>query len=59
MTSDEQRQAVKEAIKRQTALNTASPQAALEALVRMGIYTEDGEIAPEYDPAIPRRSMRS
>jgi hypothetical protein len=58
MTSDEQRQAVKEAIKRQTALNTASPQAALEALVRMGIYTKDGKIAPEYDPDIPHVSQR-
>ncbi len=50
---------MKEAIKRQTALNTASQQAALEALVRMGIYTENGEIAPEYDPAIPHVSVRS
>jgi hypothetical protein len=49
--NDQQRQAVKEAIERQTAANTASPAAAREALVRMGLYTEDGKVAPEYGPS--------
>jgi len=59
MITDEQRQAIRAAIKRQTAVNTASPEAALAALVRMGIYTEDGRIAPEYDPDIDVISTRA
>jgi hypothetical protein len=46
--TDEKRQAIRNAIKRQTAANTASRQAARAALVRMEIYTKDGEVAPEY-----------
>ena len=49
--NDQQRQAVKEAIERQTAANTASPSAARDALVRMGLYTTDGKVAPEYGPS--------
>jgi hypothetical protein len=47
--TDEKRQAIKLAIKRQTEADTASPAAARAALVRMGIYTADGKIAPDYD----------
>jgi hypothetical protein len=45
--TNEKRQAIKLAIKRQTAANTASPSAARTALVRIGLYTADGKIAPE------------
>jgi hypothetical protein len=49
--TDEKRQAIKQAIKRQTAANTSSPSAARTALVRMGLYTADGKIAPEDEPS--------
>ena len=49
--NEQQRQAVKEAIERQTAANTASPAAARDALVQMGLYTADGKVAPEYGPS--------
>ncbi len=47
--TETQREAIKRAIQRQTAANTASPEAAREALLRMGLVTNDGQIAPEYD----------
>ncbi len=47
--TDQKRQAIKRAIRRQTAANTANPLAARTALVRMGLYTDDGKVAPEYD----------
>ncbi|MGN7613367.1 hypothetical protein ACQZV8_14925 [Magnetococcales bacterium HHB-1] len=37
-----------EAAKEYTEEYTASPEKALEALVRSGIYTEDGELAEPY-----------
>ena len=46
--TDQKREAIREAIKRQTAVNTASPEAARAALVRMGLFTKDGKVAPEY-----------
>jgi len=54
--TDEKRQAIKLAIKRQTAANTASPSAARAALVRMGLYTADGKIAPEHDQSRDTRT---
>lgn len=57
--NDQQRQAVKEAIERQTTANTASPSAARAALVRMGLYTADGKVAPEYGPSQMRDLPRT
>ncbi|MDP8986280.1 MAG: hypothetical protein M3N97_14840 [Pseudomonadota bacterium] len=54
--SDKQHEAIKQAIKRQTEANTASPSAARTALVRMGLVTEDGKVAPEYGPSKMRDS---
>ena len=46
--TDQKREAIRRAIKHQTTTNTASPEAARAALVRMGIYTKEGEVAAEY-----------
>ena len=46
--TDQKREAIRKAIRDQTAANTASPEAARAALVRMGIYTKEGRVAAEY-----------
>jgi len=46
--TDEMREAIKQALKRRRAFNEANPEAARAALIRMGILTPDGKIAPEY-----------
>jgi hypothetical protein len=56
---DTMRDAIKQAIKRQTQANTASQMAARAALVRMEIYTEEGKISPNYDPEIEIVSARN
>jgi hypothetical protein len=56
--TDKQREAIKQAIKRQTEANTASPSAAHTALVRMGLVTKDGKVAPEYGPSKMRDPLR-
>ena len=46
--TDQKRDAIRSAIRNQTADNTASPEATRAALVRMGLYTKDGKVAIEY-----------
>ena len=46
--TDAQRQAIRKVIERHTALNAASQAVARAALVREGIRTPDGRLAPEY-----------
>ena len=46
--TDQKRDAIRRAIRNQTAANTASPEAARAALVRMGLYTKEGQVAAEY-----------
>ena len=46
--TDQKRDAIRRAIRNQTAANTASPEAARAALVRMGLYTKEGKVAAEY-----------
>lgn len=46
--TDQKREAIRKAIRDQTAVNTANPKAARAALVRMGLYTKDGKVAAEY-----------
>ncbi|WP_146217025.1 hypothetical protein [Falsiroseomonas bella] len=46
--TDAQRQAIKRIIQRHTAVNTTSRAVARAALVREGIHTADGRLAPEY-----------
>jgi hypothetical protein len=45
---DQKRDAIRKAIRNQTAANTASPEAARAALVRMGLYTKEGKVTAEY-----------
>lgn len=47
-------EAVKLAIKRQTEINTASPKAAMEALVRMEILDVNGNLTCEFMNAIEK-----
>ena len=49
--TEQKREAVRKAIKDQTAVNTATPKAARDALVRMGLYTKHGKVAAEYSDA--------
>ncbi len=58
MTSEQKHALIKQAIERQTEANTASPAAARAALIRMGIYTSDGKLAPEHDPNEQAFSVR-
>jgi hypothetical protein len=46
--TDQKREAIRKAIKEQTAANTASRKAARAALVRMGLFTRDGQVAVDY-----------
>lgn len=46
--TDQKREAIRKAIRQQTAANTASPNAARAALVRMGLFTRDGKVAVDY-----------
>lgn len=48
MTDEERRAAIKKLIKDYTAKITVSKEAAREALIAEGIYTENGDLAPEY-----------
>jgi len=56
--TEEMRQAIKQAIEQQTEANTVSQSAARAALVRMDIYTQDGQISPNYDPEVETFSAR-
>jgi len=57
--TDQKREAIRKAIRQQTAANTASPKAARAALVRMGLFTRDGKVAVEYSTgkreSLPRK----
>lgn len=44
--------AIRQLSERHIATNTATPEAAGASLVRKGIYTPAGELAPEYRPAL-------
>lgn len=46
--TDVQRQAIRKILERHTAANTASRVVARAALVREGIHTANGRLAPEY-----------
>ena len=46
--ADQRHDAIRKAIRSQTAANVASPQAARDALVRMGLYAKAGKVAAEY-----------
>jgi hypothetical protein len=44
----EQRKAIVDAIRRQTAANTKTQDAAQQTMIRNGFYTSDGKLTPEY-----------
>lgn len=44
------------AIREYTAFHAATPERARAALIREGLYTEDGELAPPFRQAIPEDS---
>jgi hypothetical protein len=48
MTSEAQRAAIKKMIEQHTKAVTTSKQAARDSLVREGVYTHNGELAPSY-----------
>jgi hypothetical protein len=48
MTQTERMSAIKQLIRDYTKEHTRSPEAARAALIREGIYTEDGELKPEF-----------
>ncbi len=48
MTDEQRRTAVLRVIADYTTANTTSPQVARAALIREGIYTEDGKLRSEY-----------
>jgi hypothetical protein len=48
MTQTERISAIKQLIRDYTKQHTRSPEAARAALIREGIYTEDGELRPEF-----------
>ncbi|MDX2104062.1 MAG: hypothetical protein SF002_16170 [Alphaproteobacteria bacterium] len=47
---EERNRKILEVILEQSKIDLASPEAALAALVRIGIFTPDGKIRPEFDP---------
>jgi len=48
MTSEAQRAAIKKLIREYTKETTASPEKARAALIKEGIYTRSGKLAPRY-----------
>ncbi len=48
MTSDAQRAAIKKMIERHTKAVTTSKKAARDSLIKEGVYTRDGKLAPSY-----------
>ena len=46
---------LREALESYTKRVTASPEAAKAALVRSGIYLENGELSPNYKPPKPKK----
>lgn len=48
MTQDQQRKAIREMMRRHTQRVTVDAETALASLIEDGIYTPDGELAPEY-----------
>lgn len=54
MTDEARLEAIKRLAARHIA-NTATQEAARASLVRKGIYTANGELAPEYGGSEPRR----
>jgi hypothetical protein len=63
MTADAQRAAIKEMIQRRTAEALRTPETARAALIKEGVYTKAGDLAPAYggaypDPQADRESSR-
>ncbi len=48
MTQEQRNSAIKKLIRDYTAKNTKSPQAARAALIKEGIYTQEGKLMPEF-----------
>lgn len=57
--TDAQRKAIKILIERHTAANTATPEIARSSLIREGLYTNEGKIAPEYGGSTKAASNKS
>ena len=55
--TDEVRLEIKRRLERQLQANTATVQAARESLVRKGIYTEAGQLTPEYGGETKKRGQ--
>lgn len=47
--TDQQREALKLMLEEQAQYHKANPAAARAFLLKTGIYTQDGKLAPEYD----------
>jgi len=48
MLSEEEREEIRQLLREQTEYHRANPAAAREFLLSTGIYTADGELAPQY-----------
>jgi 7-keto-8-aminopelargonate synthetase-like enzyme len=51
--NEKQREDIRQALKEQTARHQANPDEARAFLLRTGIYTNDGELAPEFGGSCP------
>lgn len=56
--TEQQRQEIKRVLQEQSSRHTAHPEEARSFLLKTGIYTSDGKLAPEYDGNEPSTDFR-